>query len=372
MALSKTAWRRWRAALQLFALGTAIGLLLFAQQYLDDLTSGNAGNWLRPLVKELSGSYVAMLLLPGIIWMARKFPLSGRGWLARIPMHLIGAAVFGALHTTLMLSARNLLLPALGLEPWDPGPLLARYARGLPIHLIAYTIALATTQIFDRYRAARDRQLDAAELRSRLTEAQLLALQRQLEPHFLSSTLKTISELIYSKPQAADEMIGRLSALLKHAFQPQREPETTLGEEVRLLGLYLDLMRVRFAERLFVRVNVPPELRDARVPRLLLQPLVDNALRHAADPTMTLVSVQVEARAVADELQISVRDQGPAAETAASRADIGLDNTAERIRRLYGSDYGLSRGRAGEEATELRVRLPLRFGAPVRAGYSPT
>ncbi|HPF74479.1 MAG: histidine kinase [Rhodanobacteraceae bacterium] len=358
--MASPAWRRGRAALQLFALGTAIGLLLFAQQYLDDLTSGDAGNWLRPLVKELSGSYAAMVLLPGIIWAARRFPLSGRGWVLHVPLHLLGAALFGALHTLIMLGLRNTLLPALGLEPWDPGPLLARYARGLPIHLIAYTIALATTQIFDRYRAARDRQLEAAELRSRLTEAQLLALQRQLEPHFLASTLKTISELIYNKPKAADEMIGRLSALLKHAFKPQRDPETTLGEEVRLLDLYLDLMRVRFAERLFVRVDVPAELRQARVPRLLLQPLVDNALRHAADPTMTLVSVQVEAREENGQLLIRVRDHGPAGSADAHREDVGLSNTEERIQRLYGNGYGMSRGRGAEDSSELRVRLPLK------------
>ncbi|HET6604589.1 MAG TPA: histidine kinase [Xanthomonadaceae bacterium] len=348
-----------RATLYLLALGTAVGLLLFSQHYLDTLATGDPADWLGALTKELTGAYAAMLLLPGIIWMARHFPLTGRGWPRHLLPHLVGALAFGAAHTSLMLAARAVLFPAFGLEPYDPGPLLARYLRAMPVHVIVYSLALAVTLVFDRYRVARDREIDAAELRSHLTEAQLLALQRQLQPQLLANTLNAVAGLVYARPKVAEEMIARVSALLRYAFRPQQEPETSLAAELRLLDLFLEIMRLRFAERLFVRVDVPKPLHGVRVPRLLLHPLVEDALERSADPDATLLNVQVSARQEGNRLMIRVSDQS-SRKVAPGEPGETVGNLRERIARLYGDGYGIEIFAPETGGRDVEVTLPLR------------
>lgn len=235
---------------------------------------------------------------------------------------------------------------------WNPWPVGCAAA-------IAAMLVLA----LDTRRRLRRARRDVADLQEALVDARLDALRRELQPHFLVSTLNAVSELIYANPRAADEMIARLSALLRHAFQPGQPAEASLAEESRLLELYLDIMRLRFAERLFVRVDVPPALGSARVPRLMLQALVENALRHASDPSLSLVSVLVSAREEDGALVVRVRDRG-----AGTRRDpedeAGLANTAERIAQLYGGEFGLSVNEAPERGAEVSVRLPLRRMTP--------
>jgi two-component system, LytTR family, sensor kinase len=352
--------RFWRAVLWLFALGTALGLLLSSQQLVDDIADGGSNRILGLLLKELTGAYAAVVMVPVMVWMARRYPFSGGRALAHLLPHALAVVGIGVAHTLLMVGSRALLFPAFGLDAPDSGGLLARFLKTLPVQLIAYTLTIAITGIVDRYRAARDRQVEAEKLRSRLSEAQLEALRSQLEPQFLLSTLRTISELVYSEPRAADEMIVRLSALLRHAFERRGDHETTLAEELKMLELYLELMRQRFAERLFIRVDVPAGLRRLKVPRLLLQPLVESAIRSGADPSCSLVSGQVSVRAEDGRLLIRVQDRGPcAAEGLASRG-AAIANLAERIQALYGPGYGIELVDAGEEGSELRITLPVR------------
>jgi len=355
-----TARRFWRAFLWLASLGTALGLLLSSQQLVDDVSDGGSNLFVPILLKELTGAYAAMLMVPVMVWMARHFPLGGRAALLHAPAHLVAIIAIGFAHTLLMTGSRALLFPALGFDAPDSGGLVARFLKTLPVQLIAYTLTIGITGIVDRYRAARDRQIEAEKLRARLSEAQLEALRSQLEPQFLLSTLRSISELVYSEPKAADEMIVRLSALLRHAFERRGDHETTLAEELRMLELYLELMRHRFAERLFIRVDVPPNLRRLKVPRLLLQPLVESAIRNGTDPSCSLVSGQVVVRAEGERLNIRVIDGGPCAPDGLSARGASIANLAERIRALYGPGYEISLGDAAEGGSELRISLPIR------------
>ncbi len=355
-----TARRFWRATLWLFSLGTALGLLLSSQQLVDDLTDGGSNRLLAILLKELTGAYAAVLMVPVMVWVARRFPFSGGRALRSLGPHLLTIATIALAHTVLMVGSRALLFPLFGLEAPDPDTLSGRVLKTLPVLLIAYTLTIAVTGIVDRYRAARDRQVEAEKLRSRLSEAQLEALRSQLEPQFLLSTLRTISELVYSDPRAAEEMITRLSALLRHAFERRGDHETTLAEELKMLELYLELMRQRFAERLFIRVDVPTNLRRLKVPRLLLQPLVESAIRNGADPSCSLVSGQVVVRAEGDHLLLRVQDRGPCAAEGLGSRGAAIANLAERIRALYGTGYGIDLVDASEGGSELRITLPLR------------
>jgi two-component system LytT family sensor kinase len=346
-------------ALGLFTLASAIGLLLFVDRYLTRVTAGRSDDWLRVLAEQLSGAYVAALLIPLMVYGTRRLPPFARAWPLHLPMHFAIALGVGVLHTTLTSLTRILLVELTGLGLGDYDLSANRFLLALPNQLIVYAVVVGITLVVDRYRAARNRELEAAELKSRLTLAQLEALRRQLEPHFLTSTLNTVSELVYSNPKAAEEMITRLTALLRHAFAPDQEHETTLGEELRTLDLYLDMMRLRFAERLFVQIDSPPELSAARVPRTLLQPLVENALKCSAEPNLSLVAVRVTIRRDGDDLAIRVRDRGPGCSESAR--GVGLRNIATRIQTLYGQDYGIALKEADEGGAEVSLRLPLRL-----------
>lgn len=357
--------RQRRLSLGLFLLATALGLLTFIDRYLGRIAGGRPTELLRVLFEEMSGAWAAALLVPLMVHLARRFPVASRQWARHLGLHAGFALCVGALHTALAALLRSLLVALPGFSDQSYLPDLQRFLLALPNQLIVYALVVAITHQVDRYRSARNRELEAERLRASLTEAQLQALRQQLEPHFLSTTLHAVSELIYSRPSAAEEMIRRLSALLKHAFAPSREHEASLAEELRVLDLYLDIMRLRFAERLFVQIDVPEPLRSLKVPRLLLQPLLDSALRRSDDPQQTLVAVKLIAREHGGRLRLRVVDQSHS--TPPASEDPGLANAAERIHRLYGEGYGLQRC-SQPEGSAVEVELPLRpsGAAPVK------
>lgn len=361
--------RRQRLGWGLAFLSTALGLLTFMDRYLSRVAGGRSADLLRVLFEEMSGAWAAALLVPLMVWLARRFPVRTRAWPKHLLIHAGCAFAVGAAHTALAALLRTLLVALPGFSDQSYVPDLQRVLLSLPNQLIVYALVIAITHQIDRYRAARNRELEAERLRASLTEAQLEALRRQLEPHFLFTTLNAVSELIYSRPSAAEEMIRRLSALMKHAFAPAREHEASLAEELRVLDLYLDIMRLRFAERLFVQIDVPEALRHLRVPRLLLQPLLDSALRRSDDPAQTLVAVKLIAREIDGRLRLKVVDQST--QVAEPEADVGLANAAERIRRLYGEAYGLRR-RSEPEGSAIEVDLPLLPGSSPNTGRQRT
>lgn len=342
-------------------MATAISLLLFLDRYLDRLATDRPGEWLRILIEESTGTFAAALLVPVMVWAVRRWPPFGARWTTHVPLQGLIAIAVGFTHTTVTALLRDLLIAGPGVTGADSYALSPNlYLLALPTGLIVYAVVAALTTVIDRYRGARNRELEAVELRAELTQAQLLALQRQLEPNFMFNTLRTIAQLVYANPKAAEEMIARMTALLKHAFASDTSHETTLANELRVLDLYLDIMRLRYAERLFVQVDSPPELARAVLPRFLLQPLVENAMCHGDDPAMTLVAVRVSARAEGESLVIRVRDHSRCDDQ--SPHSVGVVNAAARIAQLYGPAYGLSSERTAE-GIEVTVRLPLRLGA---------
>jgi two-component system LytT family sensor kinase len=357
--------RRRRLGLGLLLLSTALGTLTFMDRYLSRVAGGRSADLLRVLFEEMSGAWAAALLVPLMVMLARRFPIVGVDWMRHLGLHAGFALLVGAAHTALQALLRTLLVALPGFSDQSYLPDLQRVLLSLPNQLIVYALVIAITHQIDRYRAARNRELEAERLRASLTEAQLEALRRQLEPHFLFTTLNAVSELIYTRPSAAEEMIRRLSALMKHAFAPAREHEAALSEELRVLDLYLDIMRLRFAERLFVQIDVPEPLRSMRIPRLLLQPLLDCALRRSDEPQQTLVAVKLIAREIDGKLRLKVVDQ--AACSPEPESDVGIANAAERIRRLYGEGYGLRR-RSEPEGSAIEVDLPLLPGSAGSTG----
>jgi two-component system, LytTR family, sensor kinase len=311
--------------------------------------------------------YASILAAPGFVLLGRRFPWDRRGWVASLAAY---ALVIGALVVITAVVQYRL---AYGGSPMAPA--LGIYLRavvltgGLPFLAVA-----ALTQAFDARARAHERELDAVQVRGQLAEARLAALTAQLQPHFLFNTLQGISTLIRSDPEGADRMLARLSDLLREVLLQGGGREVSMEEELRVLEAYLDIARWRFGARLSVTVDVAEVDRTALVPFFLLQPLVENALRHGVESRAGPASVRIAATRSADVLEVAVTNGGgaasglPAGATSTDagedeRRGVGLANTRARLTELYAEAYTLVHGADGEGGFEVRVTLPYRRAA---------
>lgn len=342
---------------------TALGLLFFSYKYLDDLARARTGTFLRRLIEEMTAAYGVALLLPFLVMFARRYRLQSQNWLRRLPLHLLALVIFSLAHTTLNGLSRYLLFPLAGLGLYDYGILSLRYLMEFSSDAIIYSLSVAFVYLFDYYREARERELKMAQLEASLTQAQLQALRLQLQPHFLFNALNTISSIIYEDVQAADQMIVRLSDLLRLTLRNSQSQEVKLSEELEFLNLYLEIMRARFEERLVINFDVESGIQDALVPQLILQPLVENSIRHAVDPHSGVVTIGVCAKRENGALLLEVNDEGTGIvkdQQAALGDGIGLSNTAARLNQLYGAAHGLTLRNSDEGGLQVKIQIPFR------------
>jgi len=218
------------------------------------------------------------------------------------------------------------------------------------------------------------RQAQAVRLQAQLAEARLDALRRQLDPHFLFNTLHAVSTLVERDPRGVRRMITRLSELLRHSIEGAGEAEVPLRQELELLGRYLDIMQVRFQGRLEVDTRVDDAVLDALVPNLILQPLVENAIRHGVERMTGVGRITILAERRDGDVVLRVRDNGPGpAATAAApptgtarQGGVGLGNTVARLAQLYGAAGGFTLHPAEAGGAEAEVRLPFHTRADLR------
>jgi two-component sensor histidine kinase len=339
--------RRTKVALRIFLYACAVVLLEFSYHYLDFVTRQDPTPWQIPFLEQLTGVFAAVTVIPVAIWLVRRYPLnSARNALIHLAALLCGSAA----HTTLNWGLRLLLFPLAGLGHYDYGAMPMRYFMELPSDVILYGLALSLTTLYDR-------QLRSAHLEKTLAQAQLRNLRLQLNPHFLFNTLNTISAVMYEDVRIADRMIARLSDLLRSTLERGDAQEVTLEREIEFLRLYVETMKARFEERLQVDVETGEETLGAMVPPLLLQPLVENSIKHGADAETSKVRIQVRAARQNGSLLLEVRDHGPGV-TNAKRDGIGLSNTAERLERLYGGTHRLDLRNASDGGLVVTLLVP--------------
>jgi LytS/YehU family sensor histidine kinase len=309
------------------------------------------------------------VLTLGVLAMARAFPLE-RGRMPRsVAMHVLAAFGFHLIATGL----------AQGLYEWQ-GLMSGSPLRGSALYralvvgrlnndLMAYASVLGLSQAVAYYRRSRERELRASQLEARVAEAQLQALRMQLHPHFLFNTLHAISALMHRDVEAADRMVSKLSDLLRVALDNAGEQEVSLRRELDFLEGYLEIQRARFGDRLGVSVSVDPEVLDARVPNLILQPLVENAIRHGVSARAAGGRIAVAARREGARLRLEVRDDGPGLTAGTFREGLGLANTRARLVQLYGQGQHLSLANQPGGGLRVEVEVPLRLdAAPVEVG----
>jgi signal transduction histidine kinase len=292
--------------------------------------------------------YIPALLAPMIMAFALRHPFDRSHWPRQVALHVTGALSYSVVHTAVMMATRATMMTIGGRPPDFPGwrtSTLLSYLMQLDWLLMTYLFLIGLAYALAYRRESEARALNASQLETRLVEAQLQSLQRQLHPHFLFNTLNTISGLIRTDPDGADRMIDRLGDLLRMTLHKSGIQEVTLKEELDVLQKYVEIERTRFGNRLTVEMNVLPEVLDAQVPSLVLQPLVENAIRHGIAPNARAGWISVDATREGDELVLQVRDSGdglPPDRLMALNRGVGLDNTRARLAHLYRERYEFS------------------------------
>jgi signal transduction histidine kinase len=300
---------------------------------------------------------------PLVVWMARRYPLERGAVARRLAVHAGAALLLGVAHAPLLA----------GFAVWSgwtaeydytTGQLASKYFVGrLHLQLLLYAAIAGIVHTLEYQRRFRERELAASEMQARLAQAQLHALQGQIHPHFLFNTLNAVSVLVLrGDSQCAVRMISRLSELLRATLEMSSTQETTLRDEMALLGRYLDIERVRFGDRLTIDIDIPPAALDAMVPSLVLQPLVENAVRHGIAEVSGPGSIVIRALAEDGRLRLEVRDTGVGLRASGKvREGIGLGNTRARLAALYGPAGRLELAPAPGGGAVASVELPLRL-----------
>ncbi len=355
--------RRARTWIVLFLVYTLIAVLLTGYKYLDDLTRQHPGTFYLRVLEESTGVYSVFLLLPLVFRYARVYLFERKGWLKLGLFHLAAAIAFSATHTSMMAISRHFLSPLMGLGAYDYGIMSYRYPMEFSNDLIGFTVIVGLYSFYQRLRIAQAQELAAAELRTELAEAQLENLRLQLQPHFLFNTLNTISSVMYEDVQAADAMITQLSDLLRLTLRASRTHEIPLAEELQITRLYLDLMQKRFENKLRVSYVIDPSLNETLVPQLILQPLLENSLRHGMKSGNGAMELSIAAHRENGSLILQVCDTGCglAVNDAAQLfgRGLGLSNIRDRLAHLYGErqEFSIANRSSGGAAVTLRVPL---------------
>jgi two-component system, LytTR family, sensor kinase len=345
----------WRVVLGLFA---ALTTCLFFYRQLDYVANGEYRPWLLTLSEEGIGCLAGILVFPLIYLAAVRFPLPSPRWRRNVLAHFLAVSLISLVHTTLIAGLRAAFFPPLGFED-HYGYLPWRYPMEFAHLFIFYWLGIGLVYLFHEIRFAREHEVRQARLETSLAEAQLHNLRLQLEPHFLFNALNAISAAIYENPRVADEMIGRLSELLRQLLKQDATQEVTLAREIELLALYTHIMEARLESRLTFSVDIADNARHVLVPQLILQPLVENAIRHGMNLVSMRFDISVEGHVDDGGLKLAVRDHGPGLPPGLTRG-IGLRNTAERLERLYGKQQSVSIENAAGGGTIVELRVPLR------------
>jgi signal transduction histidine kinase len=357
---SASAW--WRSAAAVLVVFTALALLFSTQIYLDSLYTQARISAAQALTLALAGWYGWAVLVPAVFWLARRAPLAGPLRARSLVVHLVGslALTFGKLAAT------GALLGAAGF-----GPREVTSTIDIPLNYVTYWAIAGAVWVMDLRRHERAERLRASELEASLATARLDALALQLQPHFLFNTLNSIAELMHENVEAAERMVGRLGTLLRASLEAPVGHEVPLDQELAFLDEYLSIEHVRFDERLRVRFAVTPEARTCLVPRLLLQPIVENAVRHAVAPRRDGGVIAIEAARHGDRLTIRIADDGPGLSRQAamrpSAGGIGLANVRARLQALYGAAQTFELIEHEARGVDVRIELPFRTVAPARA-----
>ena len=356
MTIKNVFQRRWIKWLLWFGFWTLIGLSFAFQFYISSAKAGLEVTWRQAVSYALGDWYVFAVLSIPVVWLARRFDFESGNRARSLAVHLPASLVFSIAYMVLRAWVGRWQSEASFAEAFQP--LLVKTWH---FNLLIYWVIVAVSFAFDYYRKYREHELRTMELEKQLAQAKLQALQMQLNPHFLFNTLHSISSLMHQDVEAADGMITRLSDLLRTALDSSNTQEVTLRQELEFLQRYLEIEQTRFGRRLTVKTDIASDTLDARVPNLILQPLVENAIRHGIEPHAKPGRVELRAQREAGTLVLEVCDNGAGLRKDEPAGEgVGLSNTRARLRTLYGEAHGFELRDAPGGGFLVRLIIPFR------------
>jgi two-component system, LytTR family, sensor kinase len=345
--------------LAIFLAYTAIGIFFALHYYLDDVTWHQFGTAPVRFMEELTGAYTSLALLPLLLWVTRRFPVGGRnGWVRPVLANIICLLVYTVAHTTLIALSRAAIAPLIGLPRYNYGAMLWRYPMEAAGDAVYYSLLVTIIYLTRHFAATRD-------LETKLARAQLENLRLQLQPHFLFNTLNAISSVMYEDVAKADRMLSQVSDFMRLVLASGSVEEIPLSEELRMERMYVDIMKTRLERQLELAVRIEDGAANALVPFMLLQPLLENSIRHGMGSTRTALALAVDVSRSGGSTIIRVIDDGLGFNAGAPRG-IGLSNIASRLEQLYGDRARFEIRRRDDGGTLATLTLPFQGAATCR------
>lgn len=339
---------------------TIVALFFSTQVYIMYFSDNRPIPYAKSFFVQASACYLWALVTPLVLWLARNHPIDRNHWRKKVGVHVLIS--FLLVSALIVIHFVIYMLIANRPEMITPMNTFAYYYPNLDRWLLVYWFIFLMSHAFYYYRSYRRGELRASKLQTELVQAQLEALKMQVHPHFLFNTLHSISALLSKDTEAARKMITRLGDFLRLTLENAGETEVTLQKEIEFLNSYLEIERIRFRGRLATEITVDPAVLDAKVPNLILQPLVENAMRHAIANSVS-GRVEVEAVPSNGSLHIEVRDNGCGLSSERQslprkKGGLGLANTRARLSGLYGSEARLELSNRPTGGVTVTLEIP--------------
>ena len=349
-----------------FAIWTAVGAFIISQRYLFALSVAARFDFFASAAMNFASIWLWALMTPAIIALAHRFPLHAGSWQRNLVLHFLFSVAFAAADVCLdTWVARSIHSTTAQLS------LVSRFWNKSFINLFSYAAVTAVAHAIQYSHQLADRKARTAELEKEVLRARLAALQMQLRPHFLFNALNSVASLIRSQQSAqAIRALSGLADLLRFVLKRDGAQLVPLRDEMELIDRYLRIEQIRFENRLEARLDVDPQVLDALVPSLILQPLVENAVHHGIESARGIGHVDVEVRRDADMLRVCVRNSGPLLDLASAPGEVdgvGLGNTRARLQHLYGEHHRFELRAAAGGGALAELAIPFQSTTAIAA-----
>jgi len=348
----------WMGLLSLWTIFAALGTWF---NYQALLLRGRPIPWAQAIRMNVTGYGIwALLLTPLVLFLCAKLPLARRECFKLVPAHLLSITGIVCIDVSIKTVLGGIVFPGAQSHPFVT-QFHKYFFSEAEADIQIYLLIAVLGYVVAYYSELRGQEKHAAELETNLIRAELQVLKTQLQPHFLFNTLHSVAALVRKDPHSAEKMICSLGDLLRLTLVAEDTPKVTLRRELEFLQIYLDIQRVRFQDRLVTEIEVAAEVQDATVPYLLLQPLVENAIKHGVARRRGLSKIEICINKEGDTLAISVLNDNSTSEPVSpqDRPGIGLENVRSRLRILYDSRSQLTIREFSDGHYEVAVRIPL-------------
>jgi sensor histidine kinase YesM len=352
--------KRWgRIWFVAFVLWTLLAFLSAAGAHVYMSSMGTPITWMQLLAWNMIIALVWSLLTPVVYELAHRYTFDRASWKVSLPIHIVASVILAFVGAVAMVAVNPLVT-------WTKEPAVPFFAHVLSrtfMDIQRYWYVLLITQAIGFYGKYQERQLLSSQLEAQLANAQLEVLKIQLEPHFLFNTLNSIASLARHDGRAAEHMTLQLADLLRMSLDGVGVHEVPLHQELTFLQKYVDIQQTRFHDRLSVETEIDPRTLDTLVPNLILQPLVENAIRHGISPRRVPGLVRITTWRDRDDVWMEIRDNGVGFTRGRGLAPpegVGLRNTRGRLRQLYNEDHAMVLEDAPGGGCTVKIRVPYR------------